>query len=298
MSACWYHLSRAVCLNVSGKDARRYLNNRLSNDLRALPPGQSLRAAALSPQGRVEGLFTVFLNSEERFYLVSDGGNRQALLASVGRYIVADRVSIEDITSTATVIHVGLSVERVQERLAIGKEQDVYMRAHARIGREGTDILILGDDSAETCRQCAASFGGQLSSERYDLLRCKWGTPVFPLEVNEQAVLTECGLRDAVSFSKGCYVGQEVIERSDAIGKLPRSLERVVLSGIDAPREGTPVHNSSNEAIGKLVSVMVDSESQHIYAFALLRTGKYSTGEVIRCDGLEGTVLKAEPVTI
>lgn len=285
-------------MKVSGKDARRYLNNRLSNDLRSLMPGQSVRAAALSPQGRVEGLFTVFLNSDEHFYLVSDGGNRQALFSSVGRYIVADRVSVEDVTSTATVIHVALSVERVKDQLAVGNEQGVYMRAHARIGSEGTDVVLIGADSAEITRQCAASFGQQLSSERYDLLRCKWGTPVFPAEVNEQVILTECGLRDAVSFSKGCYVGQEVIERSDAIGKLPRALERIVLNGVDSIKEGAPVHNGNNEAIGKIVSVMVEPESQHIYAFALLRTGKYSTGDVIRCDGLEGKILEAEPVTV
>ena len=74
MSRKWIHLEDAVVLRVSGKDARRYLNNRLSNDLRSAKPGDVVRAAALTPQGRVEGLFSVFIENEEVFLLVCVGG--------------------------------------------------------------------------------------------------------------------------------------------------------------------------------------------------------------------------------
>ena len=64
----WYLQPSPVVFKVTGKDARRYLNNRLSNDLRTATAGASLVAGALTPQGRVEGLYTVYVVSDDLFY--------------------------------------------------------------------------------------------------------------------------------------------------------------------------------------------------------------------------------------
>lgn len=296
MSARWYHLSDAVCMKASGKDARRYLNNRLSNDLRSLAVGESTLAAALTAQGKVECLCTVFVDAQDSFYLVADGGKRQAIFASLGRFIVADRVSIEDVSATTFFVHIAAPLEVVSRALE-GLSGTWFTRVSNRIGTEGVDLLFVNVEGAAVSEALQRSFGEALAPEAYNLLRCSQGYPVFPDEINERVILTECGMRSAVSFSKGCYVGQEVIERSDAIGKLPRTLVRIRFSGLGELSADTPVLAATGESIGKIVTAASDTLAACTYVFALLKSGSYSIGNTVSAGGVSGEILSMEQHT-
>jgi folate-binding protein YgfZ len=290
MSVHWFHFRNAVAFKVAGKDARRYLNNRLSNDLRSLGDGQSVVAAALTAQGRVEALFTVFVSAADVFYLVSDGGNRQALFAAVTRFVVADRVSVEDISTSVAYLHISGSSSPDEDMPRPTPDTLIFSRRSTRLDEFGVDVLCVGDPE-DIISSVQASLGKPLGESEYRLFRIKHGTPVFPDEVNDQVILTECGLREAVSFSKGCYVGQEVIERIDAIGKLPRSLARVRLSGAAEAIAGAVVTNEAGEALGKALSAAYDPQESKTYTFALLRSGTYSGGQQVMCNSLRGEII-------
>jgi folate-binding protein YgfZ len=289
MSARWFHLSQAVVCKASGKDARRYLNNRLSNDLRSLVYPDTRLAAALTAQGKVQGLYTVFATPDEAFLLACDGGARQALFATLGKFIVADRVSLEDVSDSWGFIHLVTAEDDARAIAHACGSESVYLRRSRRLGDPGFDLLVSSRPIEETLRVIGERLGPPMSAPDYQLTRFRQGQPTFPDEINENVILTECGVRDAVSFTKGCYVGQEVIERSDAIGKVPRTLERVVLSGAGAVA-GATIVNARAETIGKIVSSVVDEASATTYAFALLRTGVYSANEQISCEGIQGHV--------
>jgi folate-binding protein YgfZ len=286
----WVHLEDAVVLRVSGKDARRYLNNRLSNDLKSAKVGLVVRAAALTPQGRVEGLFSVLVESDESFLLVCDGGKRNTILAALSRYIVADRVSIEDISLTTTVVH-GVEVDS-----AVLEGADVRTISLARVSAGGCDYIVEAREREQVLAHCAAAWGPALSLHEYALLRWKRGFAAYPVEINESTILTEAGMQDSVSFTKGCYVGQEVIERSDAIGKLPRTLERIRLAGVHEDLTGAPVVTTSGQTIGKIVSLVVDREHTCTGVFALLKSGAYSSGDAVRSGQIEGRILVKDEV--
>jgi folate-binding protein YgfZ len=292
MKCAWFHLADAVVLRVSGKDARRYLNNRLSNDLRSCTPGDVIRAAALSPQGRVEGLFSVVVEAEESFLLVCDGGRRNSILAALSRYIVADRVSVQDISLQIVVLH-STSVEPVKLEGGV-----VHTIPHARVWAHGYDYVLEGVEREPILEQCAADWGVPMTHEEYALLRWKQGLPAYPGEINEDTILTEAGMREAVSFTKGCYVGQEVIERSDAVGKLPRTLERIRFEGTHADLVRTPVVSASGQNIGKIVSCVSDTVHAFTGAFALLRNGAYASGDTVRCAEITGSILSKDEVVL
>lgn len=281
-------------MKVSGRDSRRYLNNRLSNDLRSMSPGSSIAAAALTPQGKVEGLFTVLCETDELFYLVCDGGVRQTIFAAVGRYVVADRVSIEDLSLTTTLTHLSGTEDEVRaEVAAIGQQLDCRVLPSA-ISPLGLVVISLNTTSASTDTAFASLWGEPLSTEEFTRARFARGCPQYPVEVNDDVILTECGLAAAVSFSKGCYVGQEVIERSDAIGRLPRHLERVSLEGRASPQAGDAVVGADGTAVGRVVSSFCDEKSERTFLFALLRSGKYAARDVVACGSLSGYVLSSE----
>ncbi len=290
MSCAWIHLDPAVVVRVSGKDARRYLNNRLSNDLRSVQIGCVVRAAALTPQGRVEGLFSVFVEREDAFLLVCDGGRRNAILAALSRYIVADRVSIEDISLQTTVIH-GVGADPT-----ILEEGNVRTVPLSRISTGGCDYVVECVSREQLLVQCTQAWGAPLTREEYSLLRWMRAFPTYPEEVNENIILTEAGLKEVVSFTKGCYVGQEVIERSDAIGKLPRNLERIQFEGHHENLSGEPVTTTSGQNIGKIVSSVIDTKHARTGAFALLKSGAYKIGEVVSCAKVIGSILSADGV--
>jgi folate-binding protein YgfZ len=291
MSPAWYRFPAPVVFKVSGKDSRRYLNNRLSHDLRTSPPGSTLVAGALTPQGKVEGLFTVYVESDADFYLVCDGGERQPLFAALGRYIVADRVSILDCSGEAIVGHT-TSIPAEINSEALGSK--IFIAPRPRIGPSGSDFLIIPSNQATVEGLIAAHLGASISQTEYDLRRFSQNCPAFPSEVNSNIVLTEAGLREAVSFTKGCYVGQEVIERSDAIGKLPRHLERIVFDGQLRLTTESAILNVDNKPIGKIVSTYQDEKGRKTKAFALLKTGSYSHRDRIECGGITGRIVAME----
>ena len=285
----WYLQPSPVVFKVTGKDARRYLNNRLSQDLRSLPTGSSVVAGALNPQGRVEGLYTVYVGTEDVFYLASDAGERQPLFAALGRYIVADRVSIVDCSSEAIVGHLTGA-----KSLKLGEDVVCFTHSRRRLGEDGEDFVVIGDNLGEIRAKLIERLGPPLSTAEYDLKRFADGFAQYGSEISDSMILTEAGLREAVSFQKGCYVGQEVIERIDAIGKLPRNLERIVFEGSEgfAP-EGSVVGRDA-KPIGRIVSAIPDTTNNQMRVFALLKTGAYAANDQVQCEGRTGTILSSE----
>lgn len=288
MTVSWYLQPAPIVFKVSGKDARRYLNNRLSQDLRSVAAGASVVAGALTPQGRVEGLFTVYVEADDTFYLACDGGERQPLFAALGRYIVADRVSIVDCSSESLVGHIAGEVDLSDlSTVSLSSPRN-------RLGVNGEDFLIVSTEISSHQEALEKKLGPQLSQTAYDEARFKNRFVQYPTEVNDALILTEAGLHEAVSFQKGCYVGQEVIERSDAIGKLPRRVERITFEGVTALAPQASIFGNEEKHLGKVLSVIPGAHSKTTHVFALLKTGSYAVGDRVRCEGSVGTILSFE----
>lgn len=285
----WKCIDTAVVLQVEGRDARRYLHNRLSNSIRDLAVGSTIEAAALSAKGRVEGFFAVCCQDEDRFLLIADGGDVEQIRASLMRFVVADRVVCSDRTLSSFVAHFSSPISTTL--------RPTVSFPRKRIGDGGVDALWLECQSESVRNEVEEQHGPEISNGEYFAARWKQGAPMFPEELNEAVVLTECGMRHAVSFTKGCYVGQEVMERSDAIGKLPRKLERICCASPAATITeiplaiGSVVKTKDGAPIGKTVSFGRDVRGDEILVFALLSSGKYTQGEVVLCEGLSGVVV-------
>jgi len=288
----WYRFPRPIVVEVSGKDAERYLNNRLSNDIRQCQINHPIIAAALNPQGRVEGIFTVFRKGDGAFILVCDGGNPTEVISALSRYIVADRVTINNVTELFAWIHVAQGIDVVA--LQNDNREHLELNSHTRIFADGADILVPMEAVAHVVKVLSGAESGVISDDEYRALRVARGLPVFPEELNAHVILSECGMRHAISFSKGCYVGQEVIERSDAIGKLPRRLERFVFDHLTQVEIGATIENVHHEAIGKVVTTTHSPKKTRTLAFAMMKTGKYEIGERALIGTATGTIVALE----
>jgi folate-binding Fe-S cluster repair protein YgfZ len=104
---CFFTIPSAIILEVSGLDAPRYLNARLTNDIKKLlKPDRALVAAALTPQGRTQGLFLVSGDVGSKVLLACDGGLKEEVVEAFKKYIVADRVQVVDKSQELSLIHV------------------------------------------------------------------------------------------------------------------------------------------------------------------------------------------------
>ncbi len=272
MLPSFFIIESASIFQLTGRDCARYLNARLSNNVRDLQPQRGLAAAALSPQGRTEFFGTVLKISAEEFYIISDGGNAGDNEKILLRYKVADRVECR-LRADLRLIHVVPAASTAAQELGIAEVATLpewqpvvadgrILYAHRRSPEVGVDVLC--DEpalSVITASLRQASFKELDTTERLRF-RIEAKRPAFPGELNDESIFLESGLTHAVSFTKGCYVGQEVVEKVDSHGRLPFTLTALVSAeATDIPATGDLVHSAEASKAGEVTAAARASDT-------------------------------------
>jgi folate-binding protein YgfZ len=207
-------------ITATGKDARTFLHSQLSNDIAALKPGAVTHAFILDPSGKLNAFFRVRCMADDHFVLDVDAGCGAAALARLNKFKI--RVQCDFALSTEAVVAVrGLAADSAL--LALPSAVPAW-----RSGDGAVDIFAAQPD-APTAGIAAIRMGThhEYHAER---VRCAW--PIFGIDITDTSLPAETGLVDvAVSFTKGCYPGQELVERMDSRGSTaPRMLMRLPAS--------------------------------------------------------------------
>lgn len=282
-----FTIPEARLFHLTGRDASRYLHARLSNNVRDLALQRGCAAAGLSPQGRTEIFGTALKFSAEEFYFICDGGQLEEVTSSLLRYKVADRLEcallkeqlLAHIAPAYSLIDVDRAFEPLKDLpefapLRIG---NLIAFKHQRSAEIGIDIFGPTVEIQSLIAQLTAA--GAVTPDTNALLlgRIKAHRPAFPGELNDHAIFLESGLTHAVSFTKGCYVGQEVLEKVDSHGRLPYSLVSIASNTAvgSAPAVESAVMKGASEQtpVGEVVSVAIDNETGQAFCFARIKTG-------------------------
>jgi folate-binding protein YgfZ len=251
-------LSYRGLLQVTGPDRLSFLQGMLSNDLRALTPFTGQHATLLSQQGKVIADVQV-LCAMNSFYLDFFESLKDRILAHLNRYLVADEVDIADRSNEyATLSLQGPQSEALLRELIEQAELPERSLQHAMItvdatatcvvyvshtGETGFDLIApianlpnIARKLTEAGKHFSAAWIGE---EAQNILRIEAGIPRYGIDFTEDNLLLEVGLDDAVSFSKGCYLGQEVVERVRSRGHVNKKLVGLSLEGQDlaSPRD-------------------------------------------------------------
>jgi folate-binding protein YgfZ len=298
----YFALPLVAVFMVSGKDSRRYLNARLSADIRSLGKGDSRLAAMLSAQGKTEGLFRIQALDDSTFVIVAWGGENSLLTESLKRFIVADRVTVEDVTPQFSLLHVTPQSYAQKVLSQLSKSDQLYtLCIPAERGYlDGVDVLLPQSLCSELFALLAADGTKSVPQSEAELARIRHGHPDFPKEIGPDSLFQESGLTDAIAFGKGCYVGQEVIERVDAIGKLPKRLRRLRIEAelaSSAIEQGLSVTSSDGYPLGRLLSIAFDPSEKASFAFASLRNTRHdgrplAPGDRVLVSGAQALVIE------
>lgn len=254
---------------VSGQDRRSYLQGLLTNDIAALQPGQGCYTAYLTAQGRMVSDLHVY-ELGDVILLALPRATTATVLAKLDQFIFSEDVQLADVSDTlAAVAVVGpeaarvlsplVGVERAELvelpdhgnlRRSVGGQPLIVLRA-TDTGEPGYELLA-GRDQMPALMQALRTAGAvDLSAETAEVLRVEAGVPVFGQDMDEQTIPLEAGIeQQAISFTKGCYVGQEVIIRvmHRGHGRVARRLVGLLLGADDQlPPPGTTLHMADKE---------------------------------------------------
>ena len=234
---------------ASGPDATTYLQGQLSQDLAGLADGEATWSFVLSPQGKVDAWLRVSRLDDERLVLDADAGVGEALLARLERFKLRTRADLDLVTGGSCVAVRGpRSVD-----VAVDRTTATVVAPVAWSG-DVVGVDLVGPDPAVPVAVPLAPV------ESLDALRIECGVPVVGRELGPDTIPAEAGawvLDASVSFTKGCYTGQELVARIDSRGgNVPRRLQGLV---IDAPADAAPVAGDEVLVDGQVVAAVTSA---------------------------------------
>lgn len=225
---------------VVGKDAAEYLQGQLTNDIEALEPGAGCRAELLDRKGHIQADLRVLMTEAAEILLVTETVAAPAAARHLTMYSIGRDVQVEDRGDAMTVLSV--IGPRTEEVTGTARLREHAVKAIRIAGtdvvavgaREGTDLLVPNGDAAVR-GELLGRGAAEVSEEAAEILRIEAGDPRFGTEMTRETMPAEAGLVETtVSFTKGCYIGQETVARLHYKGRPNRHLRGLRLAGAAA----------------------------------------------------------------
>ena len=238
-------LGRDVVL-VDGADAEGYLQGQLSQDVAGLAVGGTTWSFVLQPQGKVDALLRVHRLAGDAFLLDTDAGAGEALVARLRRFLLRTDARVEPITDAVVVAVRGPSAAEIE----VEAEGELARVPCGWPGVVGVDVIA---------HVVALEDLPLVPDEALEAVRIEAGVPVMGRELSERTIPAEAGawvIDAAVSFTKGCYTGQELVARIDSRGgHVPRPVRGLVVDGPELPPIGAVLRTGDGAEVGALTSV-------------------------------------------
>ena len=263
-------LDSTAWIRVTGSDRVRWLNGMITNAVQTLAPGAGCYNFVLNAQGQIQGDLAAFAppNDPHALLLETTRDQLPALLAHLDRFIIMDDVELTDITDRRSGLLVaGPQAGTALAQLGIAADADASLHMESA-AYQGACIELLhansplvpqyelwGDEATIALISSALASSGLIaaSAEACELLRILEGTPRFGADIRNRDLPQETAQARALHFNKGCYLGQEIVERVRSRGNVHRTFSGFELTGT-LPAPGTQL-TAEGKSVGELTSV-------------------------------------------
>jgi folate-binding protein YgfZ len=299
-----YRLDRDL-ISLAGKDRVRWLNGMVSNNIRDLAPGQGVYAFVLNPQGNIQGDLYAFNRGETLILEIESAqGN---LLPQLRRYIIMDKVEVTELGDSVSVLGIaGPKSNELLAALGITAADSPVLAVSDTSWNDAAITLIRGDnpcvpnyefwvpkDDADSFWRSLIQSGSQeIDTHALEAFRILCGIPKIGADIRERTLPQETGQDRALNFNKGCYIGQEIVERIRARGAVHRVLTGFEIDGSVQP--GTAIQAGGKDVghVTSLVRVPMNS-GEKVIALGYLRREHLSPEAVFDVAGA-----KVRPVSL
>jgi len=293
--AAWIDVSNRGRIKVTGEDRARLLHAMTTNQIQTLKPGQGCYAFFLNAQGRILGDVNV-LCFEDHLLLDLEPELRPKIYEHLDRYIIADDATLEDQTDqTAAIAIEGPEAEAVLERLVapVPNATESHLpwngRTVARMSTTGSGgfFIILPSGEKQTLVNSLGIPGALEEDARQ--VRIENGHPRYGEEITERYLVQETSQMQAVNFTKGCYIGQEIVERVRSRGQVHRLLRRLEMDTTAAPAAGTKLAVDGANA-AEIASAVYSPALNKTVALAYVRDAFAEPGTQLDLGGTPAVV--------
>jgi glycine cleavage system T protein (aminomethyltransferase) len=265
--------SSAGKLQLSGKNSVQFLNGLVSNDVTTLQAGDGVLVAFPNLQGKLLALCRIY-NTGAYLLLELDAINREKIFKNLGRFVPAGEFFVTDVSDQYALISLqgprsadligALTRQPVQPspQFKISERQidqfNILVATHQRCGETGFDLFVPADFTthlSELILKGGKEFGARPVGEAaFEIARIEAGIPREGVDAGENYIILESELNDAVSYTKGCYLGQEVIARIHWRGQPAKRLRGLLVDADQPPPRGTQIYAGDGKKAGEITS--------------------------------------------
>lgn len=282
-------------IRVTGEDRARLLHAMSTNDVQNLSPGQGVFVFFLTAQGRILGDATL-LNAGDFLLLETEPELAPKLHAHLDKFIIADDVELADESSAWTVFglegpnafarasEIGLPIP--PNELGFERTGEAWVARLSVTSLPGLRFLIPPSDKGEWLQRFAQAGIPFASADEVNVVRLENGTPRYGADVTERYLVQETGILRAVHPRKGCYLGQEIVERVRSRAQVHRHLTPLAIEGNVPPAPGTKLASEERE-LGEITSAAYSPALNQVVALAYMRTEALEGSAALHVAGTE-----------
>ena len=280
-------LSHFGLVALSGEEAQTFLHGQITNDLRALSPAGAVFAAYCSAKGRMLANFLLFRRDDD-ILLMLPASIREATQKRLSMFILRAKVKARD--ASAEWVRLGLSgpgasdlltsvlgIEPPGEIMAVSQADSAFA---VKLGDERFDLFLAPAETEAFWNQFAAQ-ARPVGAPAWDWLMVRAGVPVILAQTQDQFVpqMANMDALHGISFQKGCYPGQEIVARTQYLGKQKRRLFLAHVDALAAPGDSLYSQDLPGQAVGMVANAAV-APGGGSDVLAVLQISSYDAGDV------------------
>jgi folate-binding protein YgfZ len=299
-------LSFAGVVKASGKEAIQFLQGLVTNDVKLLERGKGMRAAFLTGHGKIRAV-SVILGLGDAFLIVNEPQTHEKVFKYIFPFSYAGDFPVEDVSEEYKILSI-----QGQNAILVLKEvcfepvpqlkefewietliagQKVLVVCHSRTGEPGYDILIRAKGLKDVWDflLLKGQFHGlkPFGLEALEVLRIEAKLPVYGSDIDENNMMLEAGLEDAVSFTKGCYTGQEAVAMATYRGHVSKKLSLIAFPTETSIAVGSKLFSNGKE-IGAVSSTAQSDTFDKTLAMACVKYGFFEEGTKVQVETEQG----------
>ena len=297
-TAAWLDLSSRGKIIVTGEDRARLLHAMTTNQVQQLQPGEGCYAFFLNAQGRILADANVFCR-ENDFLLDVEPETREPLLDHLDKFIIADDVTLDDaMDRIATVDLEGPEALALATRMGVAMPEkpwahtawnEMMVARVSFIGAPGLRFFIPTDQKPRAIELLQKAGAREASLDAARIVRLEHFKPRFGEDIFTTTLSQETQQMHAVNFNKGCYIGQEIVERVRSRGLVHRLLAGVEIDSTEVPAPDTRLlqgqESEGKDNIGKMASAAFSPALGKVVGLAYVRRELAEPGSALTVDG-------------
>ena len=301
-------LSSRGRLLVSGSEAVMFLNGLITNDMKTLAVNSWMPAVFPNVQGRLLAAVRI-IHREDGFLIDTEGSTLETVAKLLERFTLAGDFRVTDLTSETATLSLqggnapevilqtlGETAANVQRQgmftVQLENDSNVSIIRVTHTAEDGFDLFVNANEAQALLGTLTKAGAQPVGPDALEVLRIEAGIPRYGVDMDETNVVTETNLDDAVSFTKGCYIGQEIIARIKYRGHVAKKLTGLVFESQVALGDGAKVFSSDDKEIGRVTSSAFSPRLGGTIALGYLKYDYLSPGTPVKVSS-SGEELRA-----